>query len=333
MRQPGDGLARVSSGALQAVARAGLVAGADTVNWVGPGVTSPDGANTVFSANTSGGNAFINVQGGKVSLTGDITNHQITVDGLKITWIDPNWSGPFAMNSNQQFVAMVNAGNITSLVRVDLTGATSQIVARLQWPSPAGPAYTWINPAAIDAAGNVVFLASLADGSSGLFLWKNGQVQKLVRTGELGLQGNAPVSGISNIFQFAGSKVAALVWYQNAGAILQIFDGTKWTPLIAQGQPLASGRSIDGLTGAVAASDNGDISYTASSRGYASLLVHTHDGRDLVVADATEPLPDGSWPIEFYGFNMTPQGSLIFAVESYGNGKSHLTLFSATPMP
>ena len=60
-------------------------------------------------------------------------------------------------------------------------------------------------------------------------------------------------------------------------------------------------------------------------------VVRTHDGRDLVAATASDPLPDGSWPLFFYGFDITPPGNVLFVAETFKDGKDHLTLYSATP--
>jgi hypothetical protein len=242
MRQPGDQLVRVNAGALQAVAGTGVSAGGDVVNWLGSVVTSPDGKNAVFSANTSGNNAFLNAHDGRVDLIGDITNHPILTGGQKVSWIDPNWSGPFAMNTNQ-FVALANVGSQSTLMRLDLAAAQVTPIITLQQPSPAGAAYNWVSSAAIDTAGDVAFYGGLTDGNSALFLWKNGQVQKLLRTGDASLQGGQ-VSGISNSVWFAGSNVVDLVWYQNTGSKIQMFDGTAWTLVATSGTVLGSGRTI-----------------------------------------------------------------------------------------
>lgn len=328
VRQPGDNIARIVSGALQPIVTPGSRVGGDLVYWLGSAVTSPDGKNVVFSANTDGNNAFMNAHDGRVDLIGDISNHLIPVAGQTINWIDPNWSGPFAMNANQQFVAMGNTGSTTSLFLLGLTASHNQAIAATGRPSPGGPAYNWFNQAAIDAAGDVAFPSGLADGTTGLFLYKNGQVQQLLRTGSR-LQGKV-LSGIGTV-QFAGSKLVDYVWYQNGGSAIQAFDGTAWTPVVSQGDLLASGRSIDYFFGNLAANDTGDVAYEAQTQGYASLLVRSHDGRDLLVGSAAEPLPDGSWPISFFGFNITPQGNVIFATESFSAGKLRLTLFNAAP--
>jgi len=59
--------------------------------------------------------------------------------------------------------------------------------------------------------------------------------------------------------------------------------------------------------------------------------IRTHDGRDLVAATGSDPLPDGSWPLFFYGFNVTPQGNVLFVAESVKDGKDRLTLYSGAP--
>jgi len=50
-----------------------------------------------------------------------------------------------------------------------------------------------------------------------------------------------------------------------------------------------------------------------------------------VAATASDPLPDGSWPLFFYGFNVTPQGNVLFVAESVKDGKDRLTLYSGAP--
>jgi hypothetical protein len=268
---------------------------------------------------------------GRVDLIGDTSpNSGFNAGGQKVTWIDTNWPSPYMMNGSQQFLAMASTGPI-SIWRFDLGTSQIQRIATLQSPTPAGSSYSWINQAALDAAGNAAFVASLTDGSQALFLWTNGQVQKLLRTGEPGLGGNL-INGFSGV-QFAGKKVIVNVGYRNIGNTVQAFDGTNWTPVVSQGDALSSGRTVDNFVGPnLFANDAGDLAYEARTLGYASLLVRSRDGRDLVVATASDPLPDGSWPVFFYGFNITAQGNVIFVTETFKDGKSRMTLYSAAPV-
>jgi hypothetical protein len=330
MRQPGDVLARAGQSSA-AVAAPGSSVGGDSVISLGPAVTSPDGKSTVFVASTGAGPALMHAHDGRVDLIGDTSpNSGFNAGGQKVTWIDTNWPSPYMMNGSQQFLAMASTGPI-SIWRFDLGTSQIQRIATLQSPTPAGSSYSWINQAALDAAGNAAFVASLTDGSQALFLWTNGQVQKLLRTGEPGLGGNL-INGFSGV-QFAGKKVIVNVGYRNIGNTVQAFDGTNWTPVVSQGDALSSGRTVDNFVGPnLFANDAGDLAYEARTLGYASLLVRSRDGRDLVVATASDPLPDGSWPVFFYGFNITAQGNVIFVTETFKDGKSRMTLYSAAPV-
>lgn len=328
MRQPGDVLARAGQSSA-AVVMPGSTVGGDSVVSLGPAATSPDGKSTVFVALTGVGTALMHAHDGRVDLIGDTGPNSFSAGGQKVNWIDPNWPSPYMMNGSQQFIAMANTGP-TSLWRFDLGTSQIQRIVTLQQPTPAGSSYNWISQAALDAAGNAAFLANLTDGSQALFLWTNGQTQKLLRTGETGLGGNQ-ITGLTGV-QFAGQKVVVNVGYKNLGNTVQAFDGANWTPVVAQGDALSFGRTVDNFVGPnLFANDAGDLAYEARTLGYASLLVRSRDGRDLVVAAASDPLPDGAWPVFFYGFNITAQGSVIFVAETFKDGKSRMTLYSAAP--
>jgi hypothetical protein len=329
VRLPGDSIARVSQGAAPLVAP-GAAVGGNTIYSLGNVVAGADGKTAILSAQTSGGPSLIQLADGVPSLIADNSAHQINTPFGQLTWFDTNGS-PFAMNANKQFVAMANTSTYAALWRFDLSGSQVQVqrIAVMQQPSPAGSNYNWISSAAVDASGNVAFVSGLADGSVGLCLWSNGQAQKLLRTGEPGLNGQ-PVANLWTI-QFAGKKLIARVGYPSSSGSIQAFDGAAWTAVVSQGDTLSFGRTIDNFIGGnVFANDAGDIAYEARVLGFPSLLVRTHDGRDLVAATASDPLPDGSWPLFFYGCNITAQGGVLFVAETSSNGKDRLTLYAAT---
>ncbi|PWU03021.1 MAG: hypothetical protein C5B51_19960 [Terriglobia bacterium] len=324
LRMPGNALAR--AGQSSPIVAPGSSAGGVTVFSTGNVVTSPDGKNAAFTAITNAGPAIFAVRDGRVDLIADTNANALTGDGQKVTWI----SDVYAMNTRGQLLVMANTGSYGSLWRFDPGSTQLQRIASMQQPSPAGPAFNWVNQTALDASGNAAFTAALADGSQALFLWNGGQLQKLLRTGESGPQG-APISGLANMVQFSGKRLIARFQYRTGGDFIQAFDGDHWTSLVSAGDTLSTGLSIDNFVGGYGfANDAGDTAYEARTLGYPSLLVRSRDGRDLVVASATDPLPDGSWPVFFYGFNITADGSVLFVAETLKDGKSRMTLYSGT---
>jgi hypothetical protein len=330
MRQPGDGLVRVGSSVPQTVLSPGGAAGSDSVLSLGGVASAPDGNHVAVSAMTNAGPGLLLAHDGQVSLIGDTNSNFFKAGGQRVNWLDTGGSSPYDMNANQQFLAMVWTGG-GGLWRFDQTTSQSvNVIYQGMTSAGGGAGYGWVPQAAIDPSGNVAFIASLNDGKQGLYLWTNGAVQKLLRTGDTGLLG-ATVTGISGV-QFAGTRVIARVNYPTT-TIIESYDGTKWSSLVAQGSALSFGRSIDNFMGPYTFADAaGDIVYEARTAGYPNVLVRTRDGKDRVVATAAEPLPDGSWPIFFYGFNITAQGNVLFVAETYHDGKSHMTLYSAAPV-
>jgi hypothetical protein len=199
---------------------------------------------------------------------------------------------------------------------------------------PGGGQYAYPNAVAIDEAGRVMFIHSLTNGSNALFLWENGQTQRLLTqgaTGPNGLTVNSLIRVVAAGTKFYLRADCSAANGQNNAMILEYSNGA-WRTVIQSGEILGNSLFVNwGVGSNLAVNASGQVAWTVQTPQGPGIVVRQEGVPDRIVAVRSEKGPSGEWFTDLYQIAINGTGEVFFLANTWDKGVSRPGLYHATP--
>lgn len=234
-----------------------------------------------------------------------------------------------ALNNLGHIAALVNTSAGNSIFFFSGTPAVPKYVIRQGASVPgSGAVINGINALAIDDNDRIAFIANLANGKTGLFLWDQSGVRELVETGQADPAGRL-YQGLYNV-QAGGGQFYVRA-YSGINELLAL-DGATVNILAYDGYVATFGTAMKYHLGQELTSNSrGDVAFPVYTASGAALFVHRADGTDTLVAIGSQRGPDGEWFLDIFGAGIGEHGDIVFSALGWAADHSRLALYQATP--
>ncbi|MBL8179562.1 MAG: hypothetical protein JNK48_33090 [Bryobacterales bacterium] len=161
---------------------------------------------------------------------------------------------------------------------------------------------------AIDETGRVMATLRFRDASFGLFLYANGQWQRVLTSGESKIANNT-ITAYSQV-KAGGDAIYAVVSMQGIGNTLARHRNGNWEVAIAVSDLLVTGHSANSI-GVYEVNRNGDI-FVQCNTNTQVLVVKKRDGKTHYVHMLNELTPDGDLLLRTSDYDIRDDGTVYF---------------------
>ncbi|MBL8220066.1 MAG: hypothetical protein JNL62_12600 [Bryobacterales bacterium] len=169
------------------------------------------------------------------------------------------------------------------------------------------PVASW-GDLAIDETGRVMATLRFRDTSFGLFLYSNGQWQRVLTSGESKI-GNNIITAYSQV-KAGGDAIYAVVSMQGIGNTLARHRNGNWEVAIAVSDLLVTGHSANSI-GIYEVNRNGDI-FVQCNTNTQVLVVKKRDGKTHYIHMLNELTPDGDLLLRTSDYDIRDDGTVYF---------------------
>lgn len=328
LRTNGGALLRASAAGVATILKPGDPLANGALSFLG-GVAGNRQGDIAFSAQHGPKMGLYTYRGGQFQMIAD-------TDDLLSTFQVPVYG--FSTSDNQ--IAMNNQGHVAALTYNGsgnglfvYTGANSAASAKTVVRNGnivPGTATTFSGPnsVAIDESDRVAFTSGTSGGKTGLFLWDQGAIRKIIEIGDPDPNGR-PYQSFYNL-QAAGNRFYLRVDVNGLNEYI-VVDGTSVKLLVYGGYSTSFGAVVSSAFGQeIAANSRGDVVVPVTTSSGGMLLVHRADGTDAQIAAASVRGPDDEWFLNLYGAGIGEQGDVVFCGQSWVNGHTRLALYQGS---
>jgi len=222
-----------------------------------------------------------------------------------------NSSGAFVFNSRTDIENRLEFYDRSVFLPIMVQGGPNQT------SSPGGGKFAGLagssnrqNAVLIDERGRVLVNAFVTGGPSGLFLYESGQWKPSALFGRTSI-GGVTVSGCRSI-HVAGENFYALLDMANGDAMIALYDGQGWTPLVRRNDVMPDGTGLTFFYSAFAVNRLGDIAFGAYGNGQ-KIVLRTADGLNhLVYSEMSATDNDDRFPSQTFEFDIRDDGQIYF---------------------
>jgi hypothetical protein len=169
------------------------------------------------------------------------------------------------------------------------------------------PVASW-GDLAIDETGRIMATLRFRDTSFGLFLYNNGEWQRVLTSGESRIGGNI-ITAYSQV-KAGGDAIYAVVSMQGIGNTLARHRNGSWEVAIAVSDRLATGHTANSI-GIYEVNRNGDI-FVQCNTNTQVLMVKQRDGRMHYIHMLNELTPDGDLLLRTSDYDIRDDGTVYF---------------------
>lgn len=243
----------------------------------------------------------------------------------------PTADNQIAMNNLGHVAAITYNGNGNGLFLY--TGAKSSESAKTivrNGNIVPGTSTTFNGPGnvAIDESDRVAFVSGTSGGKTGLYVWDQGTIRKIIETGEQDPNGRTVNSFYS--VQAAGNRFYLRIGVNGLNEYI-VVDGGAVKVLASDGYTTTFGTvASNGFGSEIAANSRGDVVMPVITPSGPMLFVRRADGSDAQIAAATTRGPDGEWFLNLFGAGIGEQGDIVFSAKTWVNGQVRLALYQAS---
>ena len=165
---------------------------------------------------------------------------------------------------------------------------------------------------ALDENGRVMVVASVRDGSDGVFVHENGQWQTAALFGETQV-GGGTVGWVDGV-RAVGGRFFALLGMETGGAVLAEYVSQQWQTIIRTGDAMPNGAEIFWVDRNFDANSRGDIAFVLNTNGGTEVTLRASDGSLRTVYRTGEATSEGDyfWPWQSFDIDLRDDGSLYF---------------------
>ena len=188
-----------------------------------------------------------------------------------------------------------------------------------QTQAPSGGSFDYLissggraSAIALDESGRVMIVASVRNGSDGIFLYENGQWQTAALFGETQVGGGT--MGWVDGLRAVGGRFFALMGMETGGAVLAEYVNQQWQTIIRTGDTMPNGAQIFWVDRNFDVNARGDIAFVLNTNGGTEVTLRTSDGTLRTVYRTGEATAEGDyfWPRQSFDIDLRDDGSLYF---------------------
>jgi hypothetical protein len=295
------------------------------------GVAGNRAGDIAFSAQHGAKMGLYTYRGGQFQMIAD-------TDDLLSTFKSPIWGfttadNQIAMNNSGHVAAITynGSGNGVFLYSGPSSAESSKVVVRNGNIVPGTSAtFNGAGWVALDDSDRVAFISGTSNGKTGLYVWDQGTIRKIIETGEPDPNGRSLTSFLS--LQAAGNRFYLRVGVGNMNEYIAV-EGTAVKVLAPDGYVTTFGIPANGFGLELAANSRGDVVMPVITPTGPMLYVRRADGTDVQVAAASTRGPDGEWFLNLFGAGIGEQGELVFSAQAWVDGHVRIGLYQASVNP
>jgi hypothetical protein len=187
----------------------------------GPSLSLNNNGHLVFAAGVSGGSPGIFLAAGTTPVSRIVTTSDSGAEG--------------ALNDAEQVAYVLTQGSVG--VYLFAQGQTTTL-AHAGDPAPGGGAFMSFDSPALNAAGQVAFVAGLSPGLSGVFLFSDGSLNSVARPGDTSPEGDT-FTFVETAAISADGQLAFTGRLSNSFGGVYVFSQGMITRVAGQGDPVA----------------------------------------------------------------------------------------------